>query len=88
MKRNISQTPVLTLQNLQKIFEVDINASGYAMGAVLMQEEMLVYYHSEVFHGAILNYPTCDKDIYDLVQDVKKWNHYLMGNESIIHTYH
>jgi hypothetical protein len=36
MKRKISQAPVLTLPNLQNPFEVETDASGYAMGAVLM----------------------------------------------------
>jgi hypothetical protein len=79
MKRNINQAPVLTLPKLQKPFEVDRDASGYAMGAVLMQGERHVYYHFEVFHGVVLNYPTRDKDLYALVHAVKKWEHYLMG---------
>jgi hypothetical protein len=36
LKRKISQAPVLALPNLQKPFKVETNASGYAMGAVLM----------------------------------------------------
>jgi hypothetical protein len=79
---------VLTLPNLQKPFEVETNASGYAMGAVLMQGEKHACYHSEVFHGPILNYPTYDKELYALVQAVKKWKHYLMGKDIIIHTDH
>jgi hypothetical protein len=27
----------------------------------------------------VINYPTYDKELYALVQSVKKWNHYLMG---------
>jgi hypothetical protein len=88
MKRKISQAPVLTLPNLQNPFEVETDASGYAMGAVLMQGGRHVCYHSEVFHGVVLNYPTYDKELYALVQDIKKWKHYLMGKETIIHTDH
>jgi hypothetical protein len=46
---------------------VEIDASGYAMGEGLMQGGRLVCYHSEVFHGVVINYPTYDKDIYALV---------------------
>jgi hypothetical protein len=67
---------------------VETNSIGYAMGAVLIQGGMLVCYHSEVFHGAVLNYPTYDKDLYDLVQFVKKWKQCLMGKETIIYTNH
>jgi hypothetical protein len=60
------------LPNLQKPFEVETDASGYAMGAIMMQGGRLVCYHSEVFHGAIFNYPTIDKELYALVQAIKK----------------
>jgi hypothetical protein len=88
MRRNISQALVLALPNLQNPCKVETNASGYAMGAVLMQEGRLVCYHFEIFHGEVLNYPTYVKEIYALVQDVKKWKHYLMGKETIIHIDH
>jgi hypothetical protein len=73
---------------LQKPFEVETDASGYAMGVVLMQGGKSICYHSEMFHGGVLNYPTYDKELYALVQVVKKWKHYLMGKETIIHTDH
>jgi hypothetical protein len=72
MKRNISEAPITSLPNLKKTFEVETYASGYAMGAVLMQGGRLVSYHFEIFHGEVL----------------KKWKHYFMGKETIIHTYH
>jgi hypothetical protein len=53
-----------------------------------MQGGKPVCYHSEMFHGGVLNYPTYDKELYALVQSVKKWKHYLMGKETIIHTNH
>jgi hypothetical protein len=67
---------------------VETDASGYAMGAILMQGGKPICYHSEMFHGGVLNYPTYDKELYALVQVVKKWKHYLMGKETIIHTDH
>jgi hypothetical protein len=67
---------------------VETNASRYAMGAVLMQGGRLVCYHFEIFHGVVLKYPTYDKEIYALVQSIKKGKDYLMGKETIIHTNH
>jgi len=58
------------------------------MGAILMQEGKPICYPFENFSGAILNYPTYDKEIYALVQVIKKWKHYLMEKEIIIHTNH
>jgi hypothetical protein len=36
----------------------------------------------------LLTYPTYDKELYALVQSIKKWKHYLLGKETIIHTDH
>jgi hypothetical protein len=47
-----------------------------------------VCYHSKLFHGAILDYPMYDKDLFAIVQVVKKWKHYLLGKETIIHMDH
>ena len=52
---------MLGLPNLQKPFEIEVDASGYAMGVVLMQEGRPIVYHSETFLGAVLNYPTYDR---------------------------
>ena len=45
-------------------------------------------FHLETFNGAMINYPTYDKELYELVQSVKKWKQYLMGKDAIIHTDH
>jgi hypothetical protein len=88
LKKKISTTPVLALSNLQQPFEIETNVSEYAMGAVLMQYRKPICYHSKTFNQVVVNYPTYDKDLYALVQSVKKWKHYLLGKETIIHTYH
>ena len=58
------------------------------MGAVFIQRGKPICYHSETLTQVVINYPTYDKELYSLVQSVKKWNHYLMGKETIIHTDH
>jgi len=88
LKKKISNAPVLALPNLQKCFEIETDASDYAMGAVLLQDRHPVCYHSEMFNNAVRNYPTYDKELFALVQSVKKWKHYLVGKETIIHTDH
>ena len=88
LKEKINTTPVLELSNLQQLFKIEIDASGYAMDAILMQYRKPIYYHSEDFNQVVINYPTYDKELYALVQSVKKWKHYLLGKETIIHTYH
>ena len=58
------------------------------MGEVLMQGGRHVCYHSEAFHGEVINYLTYDKVPYSLVQAIKKWKNYLMGKETIIRIDH
>ena len=88
LKEKISTSPVLALPDLQRPFEIETDASDYAMGAVLMQHGKPICYHSETFNSTVVNYPTYDKELYALVQSVKKWKHYLMGKETVIHTDH
>lgn len=73
---------------MDKPFQVEIDPDEYDMGAILMWGGRLVCYHSKLVHGALVNYPTFDKEVYERVQSVKKWKHYLMGKETIIHIYH
>jgi hypothetical protein len=87
-KEKISSVLVLALPNLRQPFEIQIDASNYAMGAVLLQYGKPICFHSETFNGAVINYPTYDNELYALVQSVKKWKHYLLGKETIIHTDH
>jgi hypothetical protein len=79
LKINISQPPCPTLPKFQKNFKVEIDASVYSMGVVLMQGGRHVYYHYAIFQGAALNYPTYEKELYAFVQAIKKWKHYMRG---------
>jgi hypothetical protein len=67
---------------------VGMDVSGYVMGVVLMQGGKLVCYHYKMFHGGFLKYLVYDKKLYAQVQEIKKWKHYLMGKETIIHIDH
>jgi hypothetical protein len=84
LKEKISSTQVLALPNLRQPFEIQTDASNYAMGAVFLQYGKPICFHSETFNGAVIYY----KELYALVQSVKKWKHYLLGRETIIHTDH
>jgi hypothetical protein len=88
LKEKINTTPVLSLSNLQQPFEIKTNVSGYVMGVVLMQYRKPIFYHSKTFNQDVVNYPTYHKELYALVQSIKKWKHYLLGKETIIHTDH
>jgi hypothetical protein len=61
LKRNIIEQPVLVLSDFRKIFQVKCDASGFAIGAVLTQEDRPVTYFSEKLDEAKLKYSTYDK---------------------------
>ena len=53
-----------------------------------MQEGRPISYFSEKLSGAVLKYPTYDKELCALVQALKTWQHYLWPKEFVIHTDH
>jgi hypothetical protein len=79
LKENISSAPFLALPDLRQPFEVQTDASNYAMGAVFLQHGKHICFHSKTFNGVVINYTTYDKELYAFMKSVKIWKHYLLG---------
>ena len=86
LKRKITKITVLALRNFDKIFQVEIDASGIAVGAVLSQEQRPIAYFSENLNEAKKKYSSYDKKFYAIVQALKKWRHYLFPKEFVLHS--
>ena len=75
---------MLSLLDLQQPFDIEIDASDYAVGPILTQHGHPVAYHSETLLDAVYKYPMYDIEMYSIMQSHLQWKHYILDKETII----
>lgn len=86
LKDALTKAPVLALPDMNKLFIVETDASGFGIGAVLMQEGHPIAFISKGLsprHAALSVY---DRELLAIVHTVTKWSHYLLNQKFVIRT--
>ena len=85
LKQQLGSAPVLLLADPKRPYIIHCDASGYAVGACLMQDQgnglQPVSYISSKMKPAEANYAPHEKELLALVYACTKWRHYLHNGQ-------
>ena len=92
LKQRISEQPTLILPRDHLPFIVQTDASGFAIGATLMQNLgsglQPIAFLSHKMIEAETRYPTHEQELLAIVHACKEWRHYLYGKKFTVQTDH
>ena len=86
LKHAFITAPVLLHADPTKPFQVETNASDFAIHAILSQADdtnlmHLVAYYSQKFTAFEINYPIYDKELVAIIAAFEEWRPYLAGTQ-------
>jgi hypothetical protein len=88
LKHALATAPVLALPDFSIPFIVQTDASGHAMGAVLLQNDHPIAYFSRLFCPRLSKASTYIRELHAITCAVKRWRQYLLGHHFVIQTDH
>ncbi|RYP29658.1 hypothetical protein DL768_011210 [Monosporascus sp. mg162] len=86
LKDEITKAPIMRLPNANRKKRLKTDASDYALGAVLEQQEdngkwYPVAYYSKALRDAELRYKIYDKELLAIINALKEWEPFLSGTK-------
>ena len=93
MTEKVTTQPVLVHPDPEKPFELEVDASDYATGAILFQrinkgKARPIGYHSKTFSDTEQRYDIYDKELTAIDRGLENWRHLLLGSPVTVHTDH
>ena len=88
LQLTLTTSPVLVLPDYEKPFTLTTDASDYATGAILEQDDALgrshpVAYYSKSLQPAERNYEIHDKELLAILHALRHFRHYLQGSPHV-----
>jgi len=85
LQHALTSMPVLILPDYDKLFTLITDASDYATGSILEQDDALGWSHPVAFYSKSLqpaehNYKIHDKELLAIIHTLKHFRHYLQGS--------
>jgi hypothetical protein len=84
----LTSAPILNIADRDEDFVVCIDACKEGIGGVLSKKDNVVCYESKKLKEHERNYATHDLELVAIVDALRMWRHYLMGNKFELRTDH
>lgn len=88
LKRLLTTEPILKYPDLSKTFIITTDASNYALGAILSQDDHPICFASRTLNDHEQNYSTIEKELLAIVWATKYFRPYVFGRKFYIETDH